>query len=99
MDSEREALFAATFEAIASGDFNKVYRGLETLGFTIRENKDANHFSYYHPSLKDDQFFRFPRNLYRPHGKKRDNDRVSNHDRSQAKQVVEALKVREMSDE
>jgi hypothetical protein len=99
MDSERKTLFAEAFEDIASGDFDRVYRCLGKLGFTIRETNDSNHYYYYHASLKDDPFFRFSRNLFKPHGKKRDNDRMSNRDKSQAKQVVEALREQEMSEE
>ncbi len=79
--------------AVQRGDFDEVRNTLQALGFIFKQGKDANHWSYYHPALRSDSYFRYPRNLYRPHGKRRSNDRIAKHDQSQAKQMIDALQA------
>src|SRR5215467_9160694 len=92
-EGDWEAPFRAAQAAVRGGDFDEVRRALEGLGFEFRQTSDANHWMYYHPELRGDAHFQYPRNLYRPHGSRRSSDRISRHDQSQARQMIEALKV------
>jgi len=87
-----EAPFDKAIEAVRRGVFNDVKGALETLGFVFCDTADPNHCMYYHPLLRGDPHFRYPRNLYRPHGPRRSSERISKHDQSQARQMVEALR-------
>jgi hypothetical protein len=78
---------------IREGDFDAIKTALESLGFQFKETTDPNHWMYFHPKLRGDPIFQYPRNLYRPHGSRRSGNRVSNHDQSQARQMVQALKA------
>lgn len=86
-----EAALDHAREAVSGGDFSEVKQALESLGFIFRQAKDPNHWWYIHPLLKSDEHFRYPRNLYRPHGSRRSSDRVTRRDQSQARQMIEAL--------
>lgn|GEM_PF-6926376 len=88
-----ETAFKEALEAVKGGDFDDVRRALENLGFELVQKADPNHWMYYHPLLKSDPLFRYPRNLYRPHGRRRSGSRVTNRDRSQARQLIDALRV------
>jgi hypothetical protein len=87
-----EASFKAAIEVLRRGAFDEVKPALEALGFVFCETRDPNHWMYYHPRLRDDPHFRYPRNLYRPHGSRRSSDRITKHDQSLAKQMIEALR-------
>ena len=87
-----EPSFNTAIEVVRRGVFGEVKAALELLGFVFSETRDPNHWMYYHPLLRGDPYFRYPRNLYRPHGSRRSSDRISRHDQSQAKQMVEALR-------
>ncbi len=86
-----EKPFRDAIDAVRKGDFEEIRTALEFLGFRFVQTKDPNHWIYYHPLLKADPYFRYPRNLYRPHGSRRSSDHFSKHDQSQARQVIEAL--------
>lgn len=88
-----EDRFASALAIIRKGDFDEVKSALENLGFEFRQGRDSNHWSYFHQQLKKDLHFAYPRNLYRPHGSKRSSDRISRHDQSQARQMVDALRA------
>jgi len=88
-----EEPFRTAREAIRAGDFNEVKKSLLRLGFSVKETTDPNHCMYYHPELRGDPIFQYARNLYRPHGTRRSSDRISKHDQSQARQMIEALKA------
>jgi hypothetical protein len=87
-----ESPFNEAIGIVRLGIFDEVKAALEMLGFVFRQTTDPNHWIYYHPRLREDPHFRYPRNLYRPHGSKRGFDRISRHDRSQANQMIEALR-------
>ena len=87
-----EKPFREGIEAVRRGDFDEVKEALEALGFRFVQTTDPNHYLYFHPQLKGDPYFRYPRNLYRPHGPRRSSDRISRRDQSQAKQMIEALR-------
>jgi hypothetical protein len=89
----RERAFDAAIEVVRRGLFNEVKDALERLDFVFKETKDPNHWLYFHPLLRGDAYFRYPRNLYRPHGTRRSSDRISRHDQTQAKQMIEALRA------
>jgi len=86
-----ESSFEKAIEAVRRGGFEEVKAAMEVLGFVFRTTGDANHWIYFHPELRGDRHFRYPRNFYRPHGPRRSSDRISRHDQSQAKQMIEAL--------
>ena len=92
-DKGWEKPFQVARDAVQRGDFDEAKKALESVGFEFYQTKDPNHWMYLHPALKDDPHFRYPRNLYRPHGSRRSTDRITRHDQSQAKQVIEALRV------
>jgi hypothetical protein len=85
--------FQVARNIVRGGDFDEIKKSLESLGFKFSETSDPNHWMYFHPVLKEDPIFRYPRNLYRPHGSRRSTDRVSKHDQSQAKQMIDALRA------
>ena len=85
--------FGHAFEAIGSRDFDEIKVALESLGFTFRQGRDPNHWIYFHPLLKGDPIFKFPCNLYRPHGSRRGSTGISRHDQAKARQRVEALRT------
>ena len=92
--------FDNAVEVVRRGDFDEVRAAMAVLGFVFEQTGDPNHWMYYHPQLRGDPHFRYPRNLYRPHGSRRGSDRISRHDQSQAKQMIEALRgVRSSSQE
>jgi hypothetical protein len=66
---------------------------LESLGFQFRSGTDPNHWTYFHPRLREDPFYRFPRHLYRPHGERRSSDRVTRLDQTGARQLIKALEA------
>jgi len=74
----RESPFDKAIEVVRRGLFDEVKAALEVLGFVFRETKDPNHWLYFHPQLRGDPHFRYPRNLYRPHGASRNSDRIPN---------------------
>lgn len=88
-----EGSFLAAREIIRRGDFDETKECLEAIGFIFVRTTDPNHWMYYHPELRADPIFRYPRNFYRPHGTRRSSDRISRHDQSQAKQALEALRI------
>ncbi len=88
-----ETPFREALEAVRRGDFDEVKAALESLDFEVKQTGDPNHWMYYHPLLKGDPHFRYPRNLYRPHGSRRSSDRISSRDQSQARQMIQALKA------
>jgi hypothetical protein len=90
---EWEKPFQTARDVIQRGDFEESKKALESLGFKFAETKDPNHWMYFHPALKEDPHFRYPRNLYRPHGARRSSDRISRHDQSQAKQMIDVLRA------
>jgi hypothetical protein len=87
-----DSIFREALSAISSGDPEEVLKYLKMLHFEVR-TQDQTHFIYVHPDLKEDPIFRYPRNLFLPHGKNRDRGRLSKHDQSKARQIVEALRV------
>jgi hypothetical protein len=87
-----EGAFDNAIDVVRRGHFDEVKAILEVLGFVFSQTTDPNHWLYFHRQLKEDPYFRYPRNLYRPHGARRSSDRISRHDQSQAKQVIEALR-------
>jgi len=87
-----EKPFDEALATIRRGDFGEVMEVLESLGFTLVPTKNPDHWMYFHPSLKSDPHFAYHRNLFRPHGSKRDSSRITNRDASQAKQMIQALK-------
>jgi hypothetical protein len=88
-----ELPFDAAIEVVRRGVFDEVKDALEALDFVFKETKDPNHWLYFHPLLREDALFCYPRNLYRPHGTRRSSDRISRHDQSQARQMIQALRV------
>ena len=84
--------FDNAVEVVRRGDFDEVKAVMEVLDFVFEQTGDPNHWMYYHPRLRGDPHFRYPRNLYRPHGSRRGSGRISRHDQSQAKQIIEALR-------
>lgn len=84
--------FNQAIEVVRRGAFDEIKAVLEALDFAFVETRDPNHWMYYHPRLRGDPHFQYPRNLYRPHGSRRSSDRISKHDQSQAKQMIEALR-------
>ena len=92
MAEERNDSFDKAVEVIRRGVFDEVKASLEALGFVLSSTGDRNHWMYYHALLRGDPHFRYPRNLYRPHGSRRSSERISKRDQSQAKQMVEALR-------
>jgi hypothetical protein len=95
LDEEKtwERPFDAAIEVVRRGVFDEIKGALEALDFVFRETKDPNHWLYFHPLLKGDPYFCYPRNLYRPHGTRRSSDRISRHDQAQAKQMIQALRA------
>lgn len=93
-DEIRERAFRRAIEVARGGLFDDVKAVLERLGFVFKGTTNPDHWLYYHPDLKGDPLFQYPRNLYRPHGSRRTSDRISKHDQSQAKQMIEALRGR-----
>ena len=91
-EESSERPFQKAVEVVRNGRFDEVKDALEALGFRFVETTDPNHWIYFHPQLREDPHFRYPRNLYRPHGPRRSSDRISRHDQSQAKQMIEALR-------
>lgn len=91
-DADWEQPFKEALEIVSHGGFDEVKNALEKLGFKLQQTGDPNHWMYFHVQLRGDPIFRYPRNLYRPHGARRSSDRISRHDQSQAKQMVEALR-------
>lgn len=89
---EWEKPFELARDAIQRGDFDETKKSLESLGFKFKETTDPNHWMYYHPALREDAHFRYPRNLYRPHGSRRSGNRIGKHDETQAKQMVDVLR-------
>ena len=89
--SDRE--FADALEVVKRGDFDDVKAALQKLGFEFRPGKDPNHWTYFHPLLRGDQFFQFPRRLYRQHGTRRSADRITQLDAKQARQIIRALQA------
>lgn len=87
-----ERRFDKAVEVVRNGRFDEVKDALEALGFRFVQTKDPNHWIYFHPQLREDPHFRYPRNFYRPHGPRRASDRISKHDQSQARQMIEALR-------
>jgi len=87
-----EKPYTDAIQIVRRGDFDEIKESLKSLGFQISETSDPNHLMYFHPQLRGDSHFRYPRNLYRPHGTRRSSDRISRHDQSQAKQMIEALR-------
>jgi len=88
-----ERRFQKATEVVRHGLFDEVKDVLEELGFVFRETTNPYHWMYFHPQLRGDPHFRYPRNLYRPHGSRRASDRISKHDQAQAKQMIEALRA------
>ncbi len=88
-----EKPFRDALEAVRGGDFDQVRNALDAIGFKLVQTTDANHWGYYHPRLKGDPHFGYPRNLYRAHGSRRSSDRISRHDQSQARQAIDALRA------
>jgi hypothetical protein len=88
-----ERPFNQAIEVVRGGLFDEVKAALEALGFVFIQTKDPNHWMYVHPQLRGDPLFRYPRNLYRPHGPRRSSDYISRHDQAKAKQMIEALRV------
>lgn len=88
-----ERPFTTALDAVRRGDFDEIKNALESLDFKFEQRNDPNHWFYYHPLLRADPIFRYPRNLYRSHGSRRSSDHISNHDKSQAKQMIQALKA------
>ena len=91
-EETRKAAFSKAVEAIRAGQIDAIKAAMEALGFVFRQTGDPNHWVYFHPLLREDPLFRYPRNFYRPHGARRSSDRISRHDQSQAKQMIEALR-------
>lgn len=85
--------FRPARDTVRGGDFDEIKKSLESLGFEFVKTADPNHWMYFHPALKEDPHFRYPRNLYRPHGSRRSTDKISKHDQSQAKQMIDALRA------
>lgn len=98
-EDPREKAFREAIEAIGQGDFDAIKTRLEALGFVFRRTADENHWMYFHPSLRADPFYRYPRNLYKPHGRRRDTGRVSKRDQQQARQIIGALRDHEAGEE
>lgn len=92
-ENPRERAFSDAIEVVAQGDFDAIKAQLEALGFQFRETNDAGHWMYFHPLLRSDPIYRYPRNLYKPHGRRRDTGRVSRRDQQQAKQLISALRA------
>lgn len=88
-----EKPYTDAIQVVRKGDFDEVKKVLEALGFGLSQKGDPNHFRYFHPLLRGDPHFAYSRNLYRPHGTRRSSDRISRHDQSQAKQMIEALRA------
>ena len=92
--------YEEALEYVRHGDFNDIKGALGKLGFVFEQTTDPNHWMYFHPELKGDPIFRYPRNLYKPHGSRRSSNQISKHDRSQARQIIEILKdVRKLGSE
>lgn len=85
--------YETALNAIQRGDFDEIKTSLESVGFKFKQGSDPNHWLYFHPELKPDPHFRYPRNLYRPHGTRRSTDRIAKRDQSAARQMVHALKA------
>ena len=85
--------FQTARAVIRNGGFDEVKNLLGELGFCFKQGNDPNHWIYYHPELRGDPIFRYPCNLYRPHGTRRSSGRIGKHDQSKAKQMIEALRV------
>lgn len=85
--------FTDALDIVRRGNFDEIKEAFEGLGFKFVQGRDPNHWTYYHPQLRNDRHFAYPRNFYRPHGSKRSSDRISRHDQSQARQMVEALRA------
>lgn len=91
VEDPREKTFKEALDAVDRADFGEIKNKLEALGFEFKETKDPNHWMYFHPLLREDPIFRYPRNLYKPHGQRRDTGRVSRRDQQQARQMIAAL--------
>jgi hypothetical protein len=89
----RDKAFREANEAINNGDFDEIKSALVALGFEFRETSNAGHWQYFHRLLRSDSLYRYPRNLYKPHGRRRDTGRVSRIDQTHARQMVSALKA------
>ena len=87
-----EQRFKNAVEAVRNVRFDEFKATLEALAFEFKETKDPNHWMYFHRLLREDPFFRYPRNLYRQHGSRRSLDRISRHDQGQAKQMIDTLR-------
>ncbi len=87
-----EEAFKEALEIIRRGDFDEVKEALQGLGFEFKPTGDPNHWMYWHPLLREDEFFRSPRNLYRQHGARRSSDRITKRDAQQARQIVHVLR-------
>jgi hypothetical protein len=85
--------FKEAIEAVQRRDFDEVKKALETLEFQCRQTKDPNHWLYFHPLLRGDPIFRYPRNLYRPHGRNREANKISKRDQAQARQIIDVLRA------
>ncbi len=94
MSTNEEKRFAEALEAVQRRDFDELKKAMEVLGFRFKQGKNPQHWTYIHPDLRGDPQFQYPRNLYRPHGSRRNPDLIARHDQSQAKQVIQALKAR-----
>lgn len=92
-DHDWEQPFRTAREAVRRGDFDEVKSSLEDLGFCFRQGSDPCHWTYYHPELKHDPIFRYPRNFYRPHGARRSSDKIGKHDQGKARQMIDALQA------
>ena len=90
---DRKELIEQALNAVRNGDFDQVKRQLELLGFIFKQGKNPDHWIYWHPRLREDPLFRYPCNLYRPHGSRREKGRISHHDQSKARQRIEALRA------
>jgi hypothetical protein len=88
-----EKPFEEGLDAVRRGNFDEVKNALEDVGFKLDQTTDPNHWIYYHPRLRGDPLFRYPRHLFRAHGSRRTSDRISRHDQSQARQAIEALRT------
>jgi hypothetical protein len=87
-----EQRFKNAVEAVRNGPSMSSRLRWKRSPFEFKETKDPNHWMYFHRLLREDPFFRYPRNLYRQHGSRRSLDRISRHDQGQAKQMIDTLR-------
>lgn len=85
--------FRSAIEVVNKGDFDEIKASLEALGFKFVEGENPDHWTYYHPGLREDPNYRYPGKLYRPHGSRRDTKRVARCDQAAARRMIRALKV------